>query len=209
MISAELLDYLFRESGILVGSAIGAAIVFAITRGYQRYKQYVYNKRNSISELINTDITVYRYLAELMYTLGADRVFVMQFHNGVYYVNNASQMKMSCTHEVTREGISRERRSMQDMLLSRFPVILNDLQNGALKLYASKMKGNDSYFFQMLREQGVQKCIANVMKEGTKLEGFVGVSFLNESSVDNNEEYTMKLIDEITDKIGFVLRTKK
>jgi hypothetical protein len=66
-------------------------------------------------------------LTELMVQTKADRAFVVQFHNGTYYINKANQMKMSCTHEIVKEGISREQENLQDVILSRTPIVAIDL----------------------------------------------------------------------------------
>lgn len=38
----------------------------------------------------------------------ADRVYIMEFHNGEHYFSGRSQQKLSCTYEVISEGISSE-----------------------------------------------------------------------------------------------------
>jgi hypothetical protein len=205
-------EIIIEKFGIEVATGIGGALVgLIIYASKMAWNAWLSHKERKITEekemiprLVKRDIGVYRDLTELLVAVGADRAFVMQFHNGTYYVNKGNQMKMSCTHEIVREGISREQEDMQDILLSRFPSTVNDLLSSP---YTSVSTKDQSYFFaQMLKNQGVNRCIMAVIKDGEIVEGFLGVSFLADENV--NEEEVGKLVIDYSQRIGYTLRKK-
>lgn len=204
MLIEELILRIGADTAAFIGATLAGFAGYYINKGMEAWKKHRRIKaNNSIPDLIKKDIGVYRDLTELLVETTADRAFVMQFHNGTYYVNQANQMKMSCTHEIVREGISREQDKMQDLLLSRFPTVVGDIiSNSSIVITVGKQ---DYYFEQLLRHQGVMKCFVAVMRDGALIEGLIGVSYVAEESSKTDREI-MKTLESYTNKIGFTLR---
>jgi hypothetical protein len=197
-----------------IGGAVAALVVYAVKKGWQMWtskkERKIKEEKEMIPRLVKRDIGVYRDLTELLVQMKADRAFIMQFHNGMYYANKGSQMKMSCTHEIVREGISREQEDMQDMLLSKFPQVISDLLSNPFVCFLTKEKDHAYYFSQLLKSQGVEKVFLSLIRDGDVLEGFLCVSYLQDESHHEgmSEDEAGKLTQDYANKIGFTLRKK-
>lgn len=66
------------------------------------------------------DVVLYDKLEEIRVHLGADRAYIVQYHNGAYYKSGQSMLKSSMTHEVAAPGISREIAGAQNLPMSLF-----------------------------------------------------------------------------------------
>jgi hypothetical protein len=206
-----MFEFFIHEFGLDFGAAVGGALagvaIYGLKKAWEVIAKHKVARARKESEmvlpnLIKKDIGVYRDLTELMIQTKADRAFVIQFHNGTYYVNKANQMKMSCTHEIVKEGISREQENMQDVLLSRTPIVAIDLLSKPYVFINTKEQ--DSYFSQLLRNQGVTECVMAIMKDENIAEGFIGASFISE--IEDSKTEIGKVVAQFASKIGFTLR---
>jgi hypothetical protein len=68
---------------------------------------------------LDYNLKIYEVIIELRMKLGADRVHVVQFHNGDYFLAGNSFWKLTCTHETCHEGVSFEARGMQAIVVSQ------------------------------------------------------------------------------------------
>lgn len=100
-------------------------------------KSVIENKNN-----LNTNKDIQKELIELRLETGADRVMVYQFHNGDYYIDNSSILKMSVTFEHTNTNIVSIMNDLQGMLVSKYPNFLVDLLD---KSYLEIKDVNEDY----------------------------------------------------------------
>lgn len=209
----HVIDKFSGEIAAAIGGAVAGFVIYSIRYLWKRWKAHKAKLQREaassmIPNLIKRDIGVYRDLTELMVETKADRAFVIQFHNGTYYVNKANQMKMSCTHEIVKDGISREQDNMQDLLISRFPVMINDLLNAEFITICTKDKHD--YFSQMLVNQGVGKCILAIVKDENILEGFVGISYIEGDDLCStiDAEKIGEVVVNYAARVGYMLRSR-
>ena len=73
-----------------------------------------------VSEDTAHSANVYTALAYTMEEMGADRAYVLEFHNGGHYYSGRGQQKFSCTHEIAEEGISKECDQSQEHRVSNY-----------------------------------------------------------------------------------------
>lgn len=64
------------------------------------------------------NIQINNKLVELLVRMNADRVYIIQFHNGSKFSNNTPIWRISCTHEICQKGISYEIHNTQNLLAS-------------------------------------------------------------------------------------------
>lgn len=204
MIVQEFIHQIGTDTAALLGAALAGFTGYYLSKGLEAWKRHKRNRSNAIPSLIKKDIGVYRDLTELLFQTKADRAFVMQFHNGTYYVNQGGQMKMSCTHEIVREGISREQEKMQDLLISRYASTVNDVISNPSIIIAVDV--NNYYFAQMLRNQGVVKSTLAVLRNENMIEGFIGVSYVGEAEESTKDKEVGRLAEDYAGKIGYTLR---
>lgn len=205
-IMTEFVSGISKDVGAFLGAALGGLAVYFFHKGKEWWTTRKKKQRNSIPGLVSMDIAVYKHLTELNTTAGSDRAFVIQFHNGTYYINQANQMKMSCTHEIVKDGVSREQESFKDILLSKVPIAIHELLTKSSVVF--NIDGTETaYFYQMLRDQGVTRFVGALMKEKDVVEGFVGISYLDTDATEFDEEYLKELVQSCANRIGFILRT--
>ncbi len=204
-----------NELGMLLAATIGGIIIYGINYLKDKIKERKSRIRESIPRLVENDVEVYKLLSELLIRTKASRAMVLQFHNGTHYVNAASQMKMSCTHEIVADGISKEAKNMQNMLVSQHATTVNDIISSDYTVL--NVCNNDvEDFKQILRSQGVETAIYAPFSKGHDIEGFIGITYLdplmqNFSNSDKIEtELNLgRIISNCSLKIGYLLRRQK
>lgn len=206
-----MFDQFIHTFGADVASYLGAALAgvagYWCSKALRSYKDWRKYKNNvSIPKLLSKDIGVYKYLTELLVQTNADRAYVLLFHNGVFYINKGSHMKVSCTHEIVRTGVSREQDSIQEKLASKFAEQITQIIQENVSV--TKIDpDNNSYFHQMKRSQGVDTVISAVMRDGEIIEGVISVNYLAGNEVpDTTLEDRKHLVKEAAETVGFLLR---
>lgn len=208
----EFLDSFFLEFisqlGIWVGAGFGGLVVYHVNKLWIRYKENKRRKHSSIPLLNNIDISVYKYLAEALAESGADRAYVVQFHNGIFYVNAASQMKMSCTHEMVETGVSKEQEVLQGLVISHYPEDIHRIIHDGVPVFDTSVQ-DPTKFVQMLRERGSKLTYVAAMREEDVLEGFVAMDFNKyEPGLEDSTTVKSSILD-YAQKIGYLLRGAK
>jgi hypothetical protein len=112
----------------------------------------------------------------------ADRVYVMEFHNGENYFSGKSQQKLSCTYEVVSEGISCEYASLQNIRVSNMHSMVKYIAMEKPFVCEDVEKyGNDISFKSFLQEKGVQSLFAQPVKSlNGKILGVIIIEYVKE-----------------------------
>ena len=77
-------------------------------------------KCDPITEETKHNENVYTALNYTLEEMGADRAYVLEFHNGINYFSGRGQQKFSCSYEIVQEGISAECHNSQDHRVSNY-----------------------------------------------------------------------------------------
>jgi hypothetical protein len=209
---SEIITSVGIETGMLLGAVVGGIVIHGISTLKTAYSNRKDAKRESIPSMVETDVEIYKLLSEILLKSKASRASVFQFHNGTHYVNSASQMKISCTHEVVADGISKEAKNMQNMLISQYAKIVNDIISKPYTVIDVGSSDSED-FIQILRSQGVESAVYTPFYRGTDIEGFISLSYLdplvsNFPGESNNsiEGILSNMISECSLKIGYLLR---
>ena len=140
------------------------------------------NKCDPIREDAAQSANVYAALEYTLGELGADRAYVLQFHNGGHYYSGRGQQKFSCTHEVVGDGISSEHINSQDHRISTRHCYIHELIEGERFCYESVDNINDSGFLRMLQAKGVKSIVNVPIKTlNGKIIGILGIDYVKES----------------------------
>jgi hypothetical protein len=75
-------------------------------------------------EFEKTHTRIHEVLTELRLKHDSARTNIMQFHNGGMFTNGESMKRFSSTHESVALGVPSIMHNQQDMLLSRYPEVL-------------------------------------------------------------------------------------
>jgi len=124
-------------------------------------------------------------LKTILDTIEADRVWIAQFHNGKqYYPPNSgnSMKKLSVTHEVTSAGVSKERNTFSDMLVSFFSEMVLDVsEHDHIRYLASENEESPNEVDVLFRQRGARAMDLCSMKNlDEKLVGVLGVDHMRE-----------------------------
>jgi hypothetical protein len=132
----------------------------------------------------------------IMQKTEADRVYILEFHNGEHYFSGRSQQKLSCTYEVISEGISSECQNMQNIRVSN----LHDLTKSIAeeKTFVCKDVANyreDISFKSFLEKKGVKSLFSRPVKTlNGKILGVICLEYVKEKREwgSDAEEFTEK-----------------
>ena len=167
---------------LIISALIGAAATIASVLISRKNKA----ARDPILNETQNNENIYAALQFLMEEMCADRAYILQFHNGGYYISGRSQQKFSCTHEITQPGISRECLDSQNHIVSNFHTYINELTKDQKFAYTDCSKVPDHVFSSMMENKGV-KSIYNVpiMTLKHQVIGILGVDYVKDRASNN------------------------
>lgn len=149
------------------------------------------NKCDPIREDAAQSANVYAALEYTLGELGADRAYVLQFHNGGHYYSGRGQQKFSCTHEVVNEGISAEHINSQDHRISTCHSYIHELIEKERFSYSDISEIGDPGFLRMLDHKGVKSIINVPIKTlNGKIIGILGVDHVKEIKEMKDEQFS-------------------
>lgn len=182
----------------LIGKVLAAAIssLGGILSSYLLYQMRFKNDEeknkgegdDEIGEHIEYAQRIDRELRSILETVEADRVWIAQFHNGKEYYppssSNNSMKKISVTNEVTSPGISKERSTFSNMLVSFFSDMILDVSEENHVRYASHESDKSPDEVDVLfRQRGCKSMDLFSMKNlDEKLVGILGVDHMHNAS---------------------------
>ena len=174
------MDNLFTIVAAIV-STVGT--VLSVWLGHHYIKK---KKSDPVVEDIAQSANVYTALRYTMEEMSADRVYVLEFHNGGHYFSGRGQQKFSCTHELATEGVTRECSISQEHRVSQYHTYISELIEKEHFAYTDIAKLPDHAFSQMLQHAGV-KSIYNVPIKtlNGKIIGILGVDYVKTRAAQN------------------------
>ena len=173
-----------------VGTAM-AGVIAGMFAGvsYLRKKTLSWKREDERDAAITVqDIRRYGQVQELLTTLrcqtGADRVQILQFHNGGKFLDGSPMKRISVTHESCKNGVAYEYRYMQAVLATLLwekvelvkkdePTIhlVKNLADSTLKTYC-KSTGTEAFSVLPIRKNNL-------------VIGFIGMDWLDEELTPN------------------------
>lgn len=126
----------------------------------------------------------------------ADRVYILEFHNGEYYFSGKSQQKLSCTYETMSEGISGESTSLQNIRISNFHgLIKNIASEKTFECAEISNYAEDIGFKSFMESRGVKSLFARPIKTiNGRIIGVICLEYVKENRNwgPDAEEFTKK-----------------
>lgn len=182
------LDIISVLTGIVSAASAVLGMWLKIRYDERKSKEFNYDP-NLHSSIISA-------LQYVMSETQADRVYVVEFHNGEHYFSGRSQQKLSCTYEVVSEGISAEAHTLQNIRTSNF--------HGLIKSIAAettfRCPNLDEYtqdigFKSFLERKGVQSMFARPIRTlNGKTVGLICLEYVKEKRTwsEEAEQFTKK-----------------
>lgn len=142
----------------------------------------------------NVDSKIQSILKEILLKTDADRVFVMEFHNGNNNTSGLPFIYGELTYEVEAAGIASVADDYNNLNLSRFtfPTYLESKQMwiGEIEELANvdtrlskRLSSNDVTYFAIIRLHGLNNPL-----------GYMGISYCNGKTHDDSTELEMEMV---------------
>lgn len=164
-----------------------AGVISAVTAVLGMYFKMKYDEKKS--KEFNYDPSLHDNIVSaldfVMEETEADRVYILEFHNGEHYFSGRSQQKLSCTHEVVSEGISAESHNLQNIRISNFHGLIKNIAKGdTFKCPELQKFNSDIAFKSFLESKGVKSLFARPVKTlNGKILGIIALEYVKENRV--------------------------
>ena len=167
------------EYGV-AGAIIVVGFVVGLIRRYEnkKLKTIPYNEYPHINWNVHSQI--HELLTELRIESVADRVKIVQFHNGGTFVDGVSMMKMSLTHESVSKGVSAESGRLQSILISLFSPIIVKIIEDLPTFYVTKNE-KDTFSKNYLLGESVYSFMALPLKHNSNITGYLMMQWCSPS----------------------------
>lgn len=166
-------------------------MVSAATAVFGMYLKMRYdaNKSKQFHYDPNLHSNIVSALEYVMQETEADRVYVMEFHNGEHYFSGRSQQKLSCTYEVVSDGISAECQRLQNIRISNFHGLIKDIAQEKTFVCPDLQEYNqDIAFKSLLESKGIQSVFARPIKTiNGRILGVIGLDYVKEKRTWSKE----------------------
>ena len=173
---------------VLAALISASATLFSVWAGKKILHR---TKADSIVNETIQNANVYTALDFLLEESGADRAYVMEFHNGDHYFSGRGQQKFSCTYETVRKGISSECSNSQNHRISNYHHYISVAVNEGVFALEQIEDTEDVSFKALLKEKGVQSVLNVPLKTlNGKIIGLIGVDY-----VRRKKEFTPETLD--------------
>jgi len=142
------------------------------------------------SKLIKITEEVDSVLAEILKETGADRVNLVQYHNGGRGINKQAFLKMSITNEQVKFGVKTFMSDFKDQFRSVLAYFVKELNDNG-ECYISNvedLKNIDNSMYDYMKEKGIESKFGIAIRnhEDTVI-AFVSVEFINKELADINK----------------------
>mgnify|MGYP001166241839 CR=1 FL=1 len=185
------------EVGLEFGYALAALVSSLATIATVWFKGKIKERKNKVFNYDpNLHSNVMTALEYMQAETEADRVYILEFHNGEHYFSGRSQQKFSCTYEVVNEGISREVQGLQNIRVSSMHYLIKDLVEGKTFLCKDVDEFCEDLSFKSFMEmRGIKSMFARPIKTlNGKIIGVLVMDFVKDYRTwgDNAEEFLSK-----------------
>lgn len=214
----------------IIGLSIMAAVAFLYScfkKGFAEMLTKWFShwfKEKFEGEQINHEFnSIFERLIELRTKLGADRVFIDQFHNGAVFSNNKPIWKITRTYEICASGVSYESLNMQGVMAITIWDTITAIFDNKMKKYCERLQGTSCdvtangcrapfgvYKYNvsrmpecfgkiLLRNQGVDHYLqVPIIQQDKNVTGFVGIQYLDECCEEIDPCYICQKVQEIS-----------
>lgn len=144
-----------------------------------RYDERKNKQLNYDPQLHGNVVTALQYVLN---ETGADRAYILEFHNGEHYFSGRSQQKLSCTYESVSEGISVESSQLQNIRVSNFHGLIKSIaQEATFRCKDVDKYDEDIGFRAFLQGKGVRSMFARPIKTlNGKIIGIIILEYVKE-----------------------------
>lgn len=137
---------------------------------------------------------IYTTLSSIMDVTKADRVFIVELHNGSNNLNGVPFLHGSVTYEKSKEGLDAIDEEFQNLTLSRYDMASYLHKNYSFVGSINEMNAIDKKLASKLSLSGVKYIAITTLHNGTNEWGWFGVLYNREDNVLSKVEIMNELI---------------
>lgn len=196
--------------GAVLGSLTALITAIIALKPIIRY----FKKRTAVrkEETFNhVNMRISDMLSELRIKSKASRATLTQFHNGGKFADGSCMRKMSISHQSCDPKISSNMQFRQDVLVSRFVEIIQQLRDNDshIRLTSGLFESNTKRFYE-LHDTIAFSILPLFCNDSLVVHGYITIEWCDLGSLDNVDEPATKTEFEYTrDQISFLLNTAK
>jgi len=157
--------------------------------------------RESMAKDAENSQKVHDQLVEIRALTGADRAYVFLFHNGAHLSTGLPMKKMSCAYESCASGTASKAFEMSDLLVSRYPILLNLLTKKPQPYLMNVDTAENSHFKTLKQLHGTHYVVVHLLVNDGLLIGWMGVDF-HSMPVDFNSKFYTDTALRISEIMG-------
>ena len=183
-------------------TSVTSIIIALITAGVfnmmkeNRAKQ---NSRNKLSQQIETDEIVHSALREIRRKYNADRIYVIQFHNGGNFYTSSAMQKASVTYERCSDGLERITEKIQNVFVSHYNWLIKQTMENGLFIHDCEHI-SDISTRALIKKFGTQSMVAlPITDRDNHLIALLCMDWVFSEHVEiycENEEFTKTFVEE-------------
>jgi hypothetical protein len=158
-------------------------------------------KTDEVKKDINGNVLIQQMLNELMLKYKADRVYIFQFSNSVYYYDGSHRNHTSMSFEVCASGVSYESINLQKLPVSLYPIFLQEVMLDKC-IYKNINCMQETSTRLSLTKQGIKSMVvAPYFKDGYFV-AYIGLDYVKEY---NDLDFDYDQFKRETNEIGKIL----
>jgi hypothetical protein len=197
----NILEQLRKTRVLIVLILFFAFIAYLYKSTITEVIQIKVKKRDEVKTDITNNVIIQQMLNDLMTKYDADRAYIFQFSNNVYYYDGTHRNHTSMSFEVCASGVSYESINLQKLPVSLFPIFLQEVMLDKCK-YEDVDSMQETSTRIALTKQGVKSLmVAPFFKDGYFV-AYIGIDFVKEH---NKLNFSYKEFKDKTNEIGKIL----
>jgi hypothetical protein len=150
---------------------------------------------NSFRSTVDEDQIILGTLYKILSESKADRVTLIQAHNGTVFTSGRHDWKVSITHEAFNRGIESLKQKFQNVRASQINEVLTTLFRDKKVQYEDPEDIPDIYIQNYYLLNGIKQSVTYVLETNTEgTLGFVAIHYSEEDGLINFEEKTINPI---------------
>lgn len=174
--------------GLIILFVGGYVIFFALNPRYllERVTEIQTEQHdNLVQSRLTADSKIRLILSKGMNYIGADRAWLVEFHNGSKNLSTALPFLFgSMRIEETRDGIENVDEDYADFSLSKYPLIQEVLSEGFFYGNIEKIKEHDKRLYYKFKANDINQMALLTLYNGEKPVGIIGFSFCGKNEMD-------------------------
>jgi hypothetical protein len=177
-------------------TSVTSIVIALITAGFfnmMKEKRAKQNSRNKLSQQIETDEIVHSTLREIRRKYNADRIYVIQFHNGGNFYTSSAMQKASVTYERCSDGLERITEKIQNVFVSHYNWLIKQTMDKGMFIHDCNLIP-DIATRALIKKFGTQSMVAlPIMDRENHLIALLCMDWVFSEHVEiycENEEFT-------------------